>query len=157
MPCRFPTWLQRWGLGRGQVLSVHWDWVPGHEFSRDTSTFTKVIWRHKIHDGLSHFSWQLWKRRLSDGLGLYRWPLWNPLCILHLQQYTWFLGPIMLMVLIFLPYFPDKDFPWSWFHYNFKNTICLCKRFSSVFWTDFIWFLSCGSVELLQAQRGAAL
>lgn len=39
----------------------------------------------------------------------------------------------------------QRFFPWSWFHYNFKNTICLSKSFSSLFHTNlypisFMWF-----------------
>ena len=48
-------------------------------------------------------------------------------------------------MLIFLPHFPVNDFPWSWFHHNFKNTICLSKSFPPLLWTDlylisFTWF-----------------
>lgn len=81
------------------------------------------------------------------------WLLLRLLCILRSLHSTWTLGAIMLMLLIFSPHFPVKDFfPEADFIIILKIPSVYLRVFHLSFIQIYIRFLSCGSIELPQVR-----
>lgn len=145
----------RWG----HILFARWDWLPGFKFSREISTLEEVIWSRILmttsfifpgNSGRSFFFFW-WIRAIL--VAPFKSAVHLALIAEYLDSETHCINGCLFSSLTSL----SKIFPWSWFHYNLKNTICLSRSFFSLLWTDCIWFLSPGSIELLQVERVATV